>query len=161
MELYHWPSNLFVAQFIGSPPMNLLPVQIPAAGQLLLGSRRFALEEPLAAATATLVGQALTAGLRPEHLRLAPATNRNLAAEVCHSEALGNEQLLTCRLAEGDHLVQLRADPDRQLSPGETVHLDVENSGWRLFDGDGNALTLPSPPAPASAKGLPQLPELG
>ena len=161
MELYHWPANLFVAQFIGSPPMNLLPVQIPAAGQLLLGCRRFALEEPLASASAARVGQTLTAGLRPEHLRLAPATNRNLAAEVCHSEALGNEQLLTCRLAEGEHLVQVRADPDRQLVPGETVHLDVETSGWRLFDGDGNALPLPLPPAPAAAKAEPQLPALG
>jgi multiple sugar transport system ATP-binding protein len=161
MELYHWPSNLFVAQFIGSPPMNLLPVQIPAAGQLLLGSRRFALEEPLAAASAPWTGQTLTAGLRPEHLRLAPATNRNLAAEICHSEALGNEQLLTCRLAEGDHLVQLRADPDRQLTPGETVHLDVESSGWRLFNGSGTALALPNPPATAGAPGEPRLPVLG
>jgi multiple sugar transport system ATP-binding protein len=159
MELYHWPSNLFVAQFIGSPPMNLLPVQIPAAGQLLLGSRRFALEEPLAAASAARVGQTLTAGLRPEHLRLAPATNRNLAAEVCHSEALGNEQLLTCRLAEGDHLVQLRADPERRITPGETVHLDVESSGWRLFDGDGNALNLPKP-AMTELRAEPQLPAL-
>jgi multiple sugar transport system ATP-binding protein len=161
MELYHWPANLFVAQFIGSPPMNLLPVEIAAAGQLLLGARRYTLEEPLAAATTTRVGQSLTAGLRPEHLRLAPATNRNLAAEVCHSEALGNEQLLTCRLAEGDHLVQLRADPDRRLVPGETVHLDVEASGWRLFDGEGNALALPSAPATAGTKGEPQLPVLG
>jgi multiple sugar transport system ATP-binding protein len=141
--------------------MNLLPVQIPAAGQLLLGSRRFALEEPLAAASAPWTGQTLTAGLRPEHLRLAPATNRNLAAEVCHSEALGNEQLLTCRLAEGDHLVQLRADPDRQLTPGETVHLDVESSGWRLFNGSGTALALPNPPATAGAPGEPRLPVLG
>jgi multiple sugar transport system ATP-binding protein len=158
MELYHWPSNLFVAQFIGSPPMNLLPVHIAAAGQLLLGSRRFALEEPLASASATWIGQTLTAGLRPEHLRLAPATNRNLAAEVCHSEALGNEQLLTCRLAEAGHLVQLRADPDRRVTVGETVHLEVEAPGWRLFDGDGNALPLPVPTAAAAAKSEPQLP---
>ncbi|MCS5693066.1 ATP-binding cassette domain-containing protein [Cyanobium sp. FGCU-6] len=161
MELYQWPANLFVAQFIGSPAMNLLPVLIPAAGQLLLGSRRFTLEEPLAGASVAALGQPLTAGLRPEHLRLAPATNRNLAAEVCHSEALGNEQLLTCRLAEGGHLVQVRADPGRQLVPGETVHLDVEASGWRLFDSDGNALALPLPPGPAAAKAEPQLPTSG
>ncbi len=40
-ELYQWPSNLFVAQFIGSPPMNLLPVISAGPGQLQLGSRRF------------------------------------------------------------------------------------------------------------------------
>ena len=161
LELYRWPSNLFVAQFIGSPPMNLLPVQIPAAGQLLLGSRRFALEEPLATASAPWEGQSLTAGLRPEHLRLAPATNRNLAAEVCHCEALGNEQLATCRLLEEGHLVQLRADPEKHLVPGATVHIEVDPAGWRLFDAAGNALALSGPPAQATAKGLPQLPVLG
>ncbi len=161
MELYRWPANLFVAQFIGSPPMNLLPVEVAPAGQLLLGTRRFALEEPLAAASGSRVGQTLTAGLRPEHLRLAPAANRNLPAEVCHREALGNEQLLTCRLAEGGHLVQVRCDPDRSVVPGESVHLEIDPAGWRLFDGDGNALPLPLPPAPAAAKPEPQLPALG
>ena len=93
--------------------------------------------------------QALTGGLRAEHLKLAPATNRNLPAEVCHVEGLGNEQLLTCRLLEGDHLVQLRADPDQALVPGQTVHLEVEASGWRLFDAAGEkkllALTIQQP----------------
>ena len=89
----------------------------------------------------------LTGGLRPEHLRLAPATNRNLQAEVSHSEALGNEQLLTCRLLEGDHLVQLRAAPDQWIVPGQTVHLEVEPSGWRLFDAAGEAIPRPEPVA--------------
>jgi multiple sugar transport system ATP-binding protein len=160
MELYRWPANLFVAQFIGSPPMNLLPVQVMAAGQLLLGSRRFALEEPLATVSGRWSGQQLTAGLRPEHLQLAPAANRNLPAEVSHVEALGNEQLLTCRLLEGDHLLQVRADPDRPLVPGETVHLEVDPAGWRLFDGDGNALPLPKADTP-EPRAEPQLPVLG
>ncbi len=160
MELYQWPANLFVAQFIGSPGMNLLPVEVVGASQLQLGQRRFPVEGPLAAALASRIGHQLTGGLRPEHLQLAPATNRNLRATVSHSEALGNEQLLTCRLDDGDHLVQLRTEPRRQLTPGETVHLDVEASGWRLFDGDGNALPLPSSPAAAGAKGEPQLPAL-
>ena len=42
MELYHWPANLFVAQFIGSPPMNILPVEAIGPGQLLLGQRQVA-----------------------------------------------------------------------------------------------------------------------
>ncbi len=62
-----------------------------------------------------MAAKQLNGGLRAEHLKLAPATNRNLPAEVCHVEGLGNEQLLTARLLEGDHLVQLRAEPDQQL----------------------------------------------
>jgi multiple sugar transport system ATP-binding protein len=147
MELYQWPANLFVAQFIGSPPMNLLPVQALGPGQLQLGSRRLTVEGPLAEVLATQAGHSLTGGLRPEHFRLAPATNRNLRAEVSHSEALGNEQLLTCRLEEGDHLVQVRVGPEETLPPGSTVHLEVDPRGWRVFDGAGAALPLPSPAA--------------
>ena len=74
-------------------------------------------------------GQALTDGLRPEHLKLAPATNRNLAAEVSHLEALGNEQLVTCRLLEGSHLVLARATPDQSLTVEQAVHLEIDPGG--------------------------------
>jgi len=158
LELYQWPSNLFVAQFIGSPPMNLLPVLVCAPGQLLLAGQRFLLEGPMLSASASRVGETLTGGLRPEHLELAPAANRNLAAEVCHVEALGNEQLVTCRLLEGSHLVLLRASPDQAVSVGQTVHLAVEPAGWRLFDQAGEALALP--PAPKERATV-QLPVLG
>jgi multiple sugar transport system ATP-binding protein len=158
LELYQWPANLFVAQFIGSPPMNLLPVSVAAPGQLLLGGRRLTVEGPMAEALGGHQGQTLTGGLRPEHLKLAPATNRNLAAEVSHVEALGNEQLVTCRLLEGSHLVLVRATPDQALSVGQTVHLAVESTGWRLFDGAGEALARP--PAPKE-RGELQLPVLG
>jgi multiple sugar transport system ATP-binding protein len=145
LELYQWPANLFVAQFIGSPPMNLLPVGVIGGSQLQLGGRRFGVEGPMADAMATREGQALTAGLRPEHLRLAPATNRNLRAKVMHQEALGNEQLLTCRLADGDHLLQVRSSPEHAVAVGETIHLDPDPRGWRLFDTAGNAIPRPEP----------------
>jgi multiple sugar transport system ATP-binding protein len=163
LELYQWPSNLFVAQFIGSPPMNLLPVSSVGGGQLQLGSHRFLPEGPMADALQQWHAQGraaeLTGGLRPEHLRLAPATNRNLPAEVSHSEALGNEQLLTCRLLEGDHLVQLRAAPDQPVVPGQSVHLEVEPSGWRLFDAAGEA--IPRPEVVAQKGPEPVLPMIG
>ena len=152
MELYQWPANLFVAQFIGSPPMNLLPVQAVGSAQVQLGSRKLAVEGPLAEALEARTGQELTGGLRPEHFQLAPATNRNLKAEVSHGEALGNEQLLTCRLEEGGHLVQVRVGPEVSLPPGASLHLDVDPRGWRLFDRAGDALP-PSRPRAA----LPEL----
>jgi multiple sugar transport system ATP-binding protein len=125
--------------------MNLLPVEVASASQLLVGQRRFTLDAPMAAVLEGRLGQRLTAGLRPEHLRLAPAANRNLPAEVSHVEALGNEQLVTCRLLEGSQLVLVRAEPERQLVAGEAVHLEVEASGWRLFDSQGEALPPPRP----------------
>ena len=163
LELYRWPANTFVAQFIGSPAMNLLPVAAAGGAQLQLEGRRFLVEGPMGAALAQWQERGnpdgLTAGLRPEHLRLGPATNRNLSAEVSHCEALGNEQLVSCRLLEGSHLVQVRAEPDQALVPGQTVHLEVQPDGWRLFDATG--LALPQVPAPATQGPEPVLPKLG
>ena len=140
MELYRWPSNLFVAQFIGSPPMSMLPVVIGPGATLLLGAKRLSVEGPLAAALPALEGQTLTAGLRPEGWRVAPATNRNLPASVLHCEVLGNEQLISCRLHDGDHLVQVRTNPDLIVKTDDVLHLDPEPSGWRLFDASGDAI---------------------
>jgi len=159
MELYRWPSNLFVAQFIGSPPMNVLPVHVGAAGSLMLGGKRLTVEGPLQAVLPSLEGQHLSGGIRPEHLHVAPATNRNLPAEVSHCEVLGNEQLITCRLLEGDHLVQVRADPNTALSAGCSIHLEADPEGWRLFGANGEAITLPTPPS--SDPEEPKLPRLG
>ena len=155
MELYRWPSNLFVAQFIGSPPMTMLPVVIGPGATLLLGSKRLSVEGPLATALPVLEGQTLTAGLRPEGWRVAPATNRNLPASVLHCEVLGNEQLISCRLHDGDHLVQVRTEPDLTVKPDDVLHLDPEPSGWRLFDASGEAIARQDPVADG-----PKLPEL-
>ena len=72
-------------------------------------------------------------------------------------EALGNEQLLTCRLLEGSHLLLVRASPEQAVSVGQTVNLTGDPSGWRLFDQAGEALALP--PAPLQHRQL-QLPVL-
>jgi multiple sugar transport system ATP-binding protein len=126
--------------------MNLLPVTAIGAGQVQLGSRKLAVEGPLAEMLASRAREELTGGLRPEHFQLAPATNRNLRAEVSHGEALGNEQLLTCRLEEGGHLVQVRVGPETVLPPGASLNLDIDPRGWRLFDASGEALPLPPEP---------------
>ena len=158
MELYRWPSNLFVAQFIGSPPMNVLPVHVGSGGTLMLGDRRLNVEGPIRTLLQTLEGQQLSGGIRPEQLHVAPATNRNLPAEVSHSEVLGNEQLLTCRLLDGNHLVQVRADPSLNVSIGGSIHLEADPDGWRLFDEAGDAIALPTPPPTDTDE--PQLPPL-
>lgn len=157
IELYRWPSNLFVAQFIGTPPMTLLPIRVGAGSTLMFGDRRLPIDGPLAAALANREGHLLTAGLRAEHWRIGPATNRNLEAEVSHCEVLGNEQILTCRLKTGGDLVQVRLDADQSIASGDVVHLDPDPTGWRLFEDDGQAVVIPDEITNEVAQ-LPQMP---
>ena len=103
-ELYENPANLFVATFIGSPPMNLYEGAIsgPADGLVLsLGSQRLALPVDLGHRRPGLVageGRKLVVGIRPEHLTVAEGGDADrettLAAHVELVEALGNESLV-------------------------------------------------------------------
>ena len=76
-ELYDQPANLFVAQFVGEPPMNLLPGTLRARGESLVveGTGWQARLPPAIAARLRTVGpdQHLIVGAHPEHLRLSPA----------------------------------------------------------------------------------------
>ena len=103
-ELYESPANLFVATFIGSPPMNLYEGAIsgPADGLVLsLGSQRLALPVDLGHRRPGLVAgesRKLVVGIRPEHLTVAEGGDADrettLAAHVELVEALGNESLV-------------------------------------------------------------------
>ena len=123
----------------------------------MFGDRRLPIDGPLAAALANREGHLLTAGLRAEHWRIGPATNRNLEAEVSHCEVLGNEQILTCRLKTGGDLVQVRLDADQSIASGDVVHLDPDPTGWRLFEDDGQAVVIPDEITNEVAQ-LPQMP---
>jgi multiple sugar transport system ATP-binding protein len=95
-ELYDCPANLFVAEFIGSPEMNLYEAAV-SADELLLGSQRLSLG-PARATLAPYRGRTVIAGVRPEHLELdgggEPAGDEGtatLVADVRVVEELGDE----------------------------------------------------------------------
>ncbi|HEX8602416.1 MAG TPA: sn-glycerol-3-phosphate ABC transporter ATP-binding protein UgpC [Pseudoduganella sp.] len=84
MHLYDRPANVFVAGFIGSPKMNLVPGTLDAAGFLLVGGCRL----PWSAAAGGQAGQ-VTVGMRPEHL--VPRPDGAIRGEVLLVERLGAE----------------------------------------------------------------------
>jgi multiple sugar transport system ATP-binding protein len=99
-DLYERPANLFVASFIGSPPMNLYEAAVagPADALVLtLGSQRLALPHEAGRRRPGLVGgdgRKLVVGIRPEHLTIASGGESTLAADVELVESLGNESLV-------------------------------------------------------------------
>jgi ABC-type sugar transport system ATPase subunit len=147
-ELHARPANLFVAGFIGSPPMNLLPARLVEDGgegpALELAGERLAL--PMALLPAARASGSLVLGLRPEALRISPPARPGaLRARVLHLEFLGHELLAYLALGakagaeEGARLVARLARAG-ELARGDPVSLEVEPGGVHLFGADGRAL---------------------
>jgi multiple sugar transport system ATP-binding protein len=143
-ELYAAPANLKVAQFIGSPAINLLPGKVGAAGDVEIGSARLPIRVPLEA------GTTLTIGIRPESI--APAgrgtAHPAIAVRLRRSENLGAERILyfdaaepsgvtiTCRIPLGD------CAPPVTWSAEETVTLSFDPRACHIFDAAGQRVVI-------------------
>ena len=128
-EVYDHPVNTFVAQFIGTPPMNCLDGVVGAGGSIDVAGGWLA---GPATATALERGRKVVAGVRPEHLVVAP--NGSLRAEVRAVEWLGHECLLFM-VAEGQQFV-VRQPGVAEQSAGDVVNLAVDPAQVHLFDVD-------------------------
>ncbi len=147
-ELYEQPANLFVAGFIGNPPMNLFPAQISAVseGRLRLRLGEQSLPLTLPAATAEYWRQwldtPLTAGLRPEFLSLT-SQDGGLRATVHDAEYLGHETLLYVQIdgmASPAPVMVARLTGIRLFHKGEAVRLSFNTAHLHWFDTGGLAL---------------------
>ncbi len=144
IELYRRPATTFVADFVGNPPMNLIPVAVHQQdGQLLaradgLSLAPLPITDPLGKAVAR--GSNLTLGIRPEHLAIGDRqatnwiegrlfANENMGPESLVTLLLTDERRITARLFTDDHLA-LDGDVTFTFSPGDLA----------LFDGEGNRI---------------------
>ena len=145
-DLYEHPANLFVAQFIGSPAMNLLPVTARAGG-LQLNGRPLTLSRRLQMTVANSGATVATVGIRAEGIRVRPhgatAEPASLVARVIGIEVLGHELLLGCRLLTGDHLLHVRAAADWPVRLGDALALQPDHDAWHFFTGEGESLHKP------------------
>jgi multiple sugar transport system ATP-binding protein len=129
-ELADHPANTFVASFLGSPPMNLLPGRLTGcdgAPGLIVADTRLPLSFPTQA-----VGE-VTVGIKPDALRPVPDGADGLKCEVEHVEPLLGETVARFRLAGGGTLQAVFRDGD-DPRVGETLRLAVDPAGIRLFD---------------------------
>jgi multiple sugar transport system ATP-binding protein len=137
LELYEHPANLFVASFIGTPPMNLVPATLSDGGRML-SAARFALPVPSPARPATRGqdGRKVIVGIRPENIldtnKPARGETVRLTLEVEIVEPLGHEVIIHGRI--GDSLLVAKLDPHRAPKMGALVELAVEVDALHLFD---------------------------
>jgi ABC-type sugar transport system ATPase subunit len=137
-ELYDRPANRFVAGFIGSPPMTLLPAAVAVEGATLVvtvAGQQLAIADPaLAGAVGPRADRVRAVGVRPEAWGLAPPGGGGLAASVELVEFLGHETLVHA-VASGERLLA-RLPGTSRLAAGDRVCLSA--STVHLFD-DGGA----------------------
>ncbi len=136
LELYNRPSNQFVAEFIGSPPMNFLPVQVQAPLLISHPKFRMTLPESWEPALRRYSGRALTLGIRPEHINISLPAPKNLPVRIKRVEALGSETYLTVGFTDGENgtLLQARVEPDRSVTLGDDLWLSLMPDKIHLFD---------------------------
>lgn len=148
LELYHRPANRFVAEFIGSPPMNFLPVQVQAPLLISHPQFRLTLSESWAASLKPYDGRSLILGIRPEHCYISAPAPKNLNVVVERVEALGAETHITARLSEASTQMpplQARIEPDRRIQIGESLWLAIAADKLHLFDPTtGEAIARPN-----------------
>ena len=118
-DLYESPANLFVAQFIGSPRMNVVP----------------------AAALATTVAPAGTTsiGMRPEHIDIVDAGSGHLQGTVDVLEYLGADTFLILSCGDAGQIT-VRTAGTTDLTPGDQVGLHVTDGKFHFFDTAGLAI---------------------
>ncbi|MEW5860458.1 MAG: TOBE domain-containing protein, partial [Cyanobacteriota bacterium] len=136
LELYNHPANRFVAEFIGSPPMNFLPVQVKAPLLITHSQFRLTLPDVWASALQKYDGQSLTLGIRPEHLTIGVPAPKNLQVRVDLVEALGNETYLSATLLESAiaYPLQVRIPPDKAVRIGDRLWLSLMPEKIHFFD---------------------------
>ncbi|MCA9863646.1 MAG: ABC transporter ATP-binding protein, partial [Thermomicrobiales bacterium] len=151
-DVYDRPANLFVADFVGEPRMNLLPgrLRTEADGSLVAALGPNAAVALGRTTGAGLDGQEITLGIRPQDIRVeARGTARTLPATVFAFEPLQELGRLTLNLAGTDQRLVVETHHDMVAVPGETVGLQFDLARTHLFDtATGERLPWESAPAP-------------
>jgi ABC-type sugar transport system ATPase subunit len=129
-EVYDRPANLFVARFIGNPPMNTLPATVEGGTITVAGGT---LPSPV---TSTAMPPKVVAGIRPERFDVGQDGAAGVRVKLRVVESLGHEQLLVCDAEDGSTVIA-RLDPDLEApAEGSTVTLVTDAEHVHLFDAE-------------------------
>ncbi len=131
LELYDRPDNLFVAQFIGSPAMNIVSGTLRRGNGSTYVESAGGLRWPISARNAA-DGQPVTLGVRPEHLSLGGSAGEGVHGEIIVVEPMGAETELLIKT--GDSQVTLMTSGRPNVRAGERVGLTIDPSSVHLFD---------------------------
>jgi multiple sugar transport system ATP-binding protein len=144
LEIYNHPANRFVAEFMGSPSMNFLPMRVENPLLLVNSSFKLPLPSFWQEKVKSYSGRSLLLGIRPEHLTSATLDDANIAVCVDLVETLGNDTYVSVHcLDRPEQTLQARLSADRLVKSGEKLYLSIVPEKIHLFDPDsGRSLSL-------------------
>jgi ABC-type sugar transport system ATPase subunit len=151
MELYRRPGNLFVAQFIGSPAMNILPAKVDKTGAsteiTVVGGNKVSV--PIGT-PAGAVGTDISFGVRPEDLRLAKGGNALFEGKIDYVEQLGEVQLVYVDIGRADQPLTAKLPGNATIKRGDVLKLDADGADLHIFDSNGSSFLKHDPAAKAA-----------
>ncbi|MEM9010023.1 MAG: ABC transporter ATP-binding protein [Pseudomonadota bacterium] len=139
MELYTQPANVFVAQFIGAPSMNIVPATVTAGegmSQVAPNGGSGAIPVPLAGGAQDRV----SLGVRPEDLTLAAEGEAVFSGPVSHVEQLGEVVLAYLDIGQADTPLIAKLPGTSRIERGQVIHLSADPSASHVFDAKGAAI---------------------
>ena len=140
MDLYCHPGNLFVAQFIGSPSMNILHARVKKAGSSTVVTHPGGCDVVVPRATPTeATGIEIALGVRPEDLSITDAGNHLFEGQVDYVEQLGEVQLAYVDIGRKDEPLVVKTPGNVTIERGATLQLTAEPRNLHIFDPDGRA----------------------
>ena len=129
LDVYRRPATLFVAAFIGSPPMNLFNVELSDGSLVGPGGLRLPAPEGIAH------GRRLVAGVRPESFQLAASDGEGaVPCRVVSREALGDETIYV--VETGEQALHVRMPATARYAEDSPAHLFFEGTAPRVFDAE-------------------------
>ena len=134
-DLYSDPANVFVAGFIGSPRMNLIPAKVETDGTISVNGAQWhpAVSQPLPA------GTAVTLGIRPEHLDSVDANAVRFPVKVELVENLGGTSIIHSRTGSGEQiLIEQRGHERARLE--ESIEASFNPEDALIFAEDGQRI---------------------
>ncbi|MGO6816476.1 ABC transporter ATP-binding protein [Rhizobium leguminosarum] len=139
LDLYERPANLFVAKFIGSPAMNIIPATVAGTGSQTTVTLTGGMSVTLDVATdASEMGKQASFGVRPEDLRVADGADYLFEGEVSIVEALGEVTLLYIEgLVPGEPIV-VKLPGIYDVTKGQRMRFAADRQKLHLFDATGH-----------------------
>ena len=141
LDLYTHPENLFVAQFIGSPAMNILPAIVANTGnnsQVILEDKQI-INVPINL-DGSQNNSSISFGVRPEDIEICDVDESLFHGEISFVESLGEVTMLYVTVANSEEPIVVKLAGISELKRGDKVGLTADSSKLHLFDENGNTL---------------------